>query len=125
MAGRTSFAPDFVALGAPVSTGLSTGEKNGTAFQPRSDGPCAVNILATMAGVLNVATAITVAISPTQSGTYTTVSLFSLTLNLAGIGISDNASGTILVPSGYWVKVTQTGASLLSNITMSRVVWSL
>lgn len=125
MAPRGGYAPAFVALGAPTTTAFTSGEKNGTAFQPRAAGPCAVNVLATMAGVLNVATAITVAISPTQGGIYTPVSLFSLTLNLAGIGISDNASGTILVPTGYWVKVTQTGVSLLANITMSRVVWSL
>lgn len=112
-------------VGAPTVTALSTGEKNGTAFQPRAAGPCFVNITASMSGVLNTASAVTVALSPTSGGTYTTVSLFSLTLNVAGVGVSDSSSGCMFVPTGYWVKITQTGVSILGNVAMNRVVWNL
>lgn len=84
-----------------------------------------VNVTASISGALNVMSAITVAISATQGGTYTTVSLTSLTLNVAGVGISDSATGSFLVPAGWWVKVTQTGTSILSNIAMNSIVWSL
>ncbi len=116
----TSFA-----VGNPTVTALTTAEKNGTAFQPRAGGPCMVNVTGAMTGLLNVSSAITVSISATQNGTYVPVSLFSLTLNLAGIGISDAATGAFLVPSGWWVKVTQTGVSLLANIAMNRIVWNV
>lgn len=112
-------------IAAPSVTALSAGEKNGTAFQPRANGPSAVNVTGSLAGLLNVSTAITVSISATQNGTYTPVSLFSLTLNLAGIGISDAATGTFMVPAGWWVKVTQTGVSLLASVSMNRIVWNL
>lgn len=125
MAGRSAYSPTFIFLQPPTVAVLTAGQKNGTAFQPRADGPCMVNITANISGVLNVMSAITVAISPTQNGTYTTVSLFSLTLNVAGVGISDSNTGSFLVPKGYWVKVTQTGVSILSNITMNRIVWAL
>lgn len=125
MAGRTAYSPDFIALQAPTVSALSAGEKNGTAFQPRAAGPCMVNITASVSGVLNVASAITVAVSSTQSGTYTPVSLFSLILNAVGIGVSDSNTGSFLVPKGHWVKVTQTGVSILGNIAMNRIVWAL
>jgi hypothetical protein len=126
VSGRSSFSPAALAIvSGPTVTALTTGQKNGTAYQPRSDGPCMVNITASMSGVLNVSTAITVAISATAGGSYTTVSLFSLTLNLAGIGISDAATGSFLVPAGWYVRVTQTGVSLLANINMNSIVWNL
>lgn len=112
-------------VGAPVSTALSAGEKNGTAFQPRASGPSFVNITGSLSGVLNVMSAISVGMSATQNGTYTQVSAFSLTVNVAGVGISDSACGSFFVPAGHWVKVTQTGVSILSNITMNRIVWAL
>lgn len=123
--GATGPAGASFSITAPTVSALTAGEKNGTAFQPRAGGPCAVNITGNLTGLLNAATAITVAISATQNGTYTTVSLFSLTLNAVGVGVSDASTGTILVPSGWWVKVTQTGVSILANISMNRIVWNL
>lgn len=124
MAGRTAYSPDFIALQAPTVSALSAGEKNGTAFQPRASGPCMVNVTASLSGVLSVASSITVAVSPAQNGTYTTVSLFSVFIGTL-IGITDSNTGSFLVPKGHWVKVTQTGVSILGNIAMNRIVWAL
>jgi hypothetical protein len=123
---RTGFRPGLtLALAAPTVTALSTAEENGTAFQPRSDGPSMVNITAVMSGVLNVQSAITVAIAATSGGTYTPVSYMTLFVGVAGTGVTDSASCSFLVPTGWFVKVTQTGVSVLGNIAMNRIVWAL
>lgn len=116
--------PSFTVT-SPTVTALTAGEKNGTAFQPRANGPSLVNVTASLSGVLNVMTSVTVALSPTLNGTYVPVSLFALTVNVAGVGVADNASGSVLVPTGHYLKVTQTGVSILANVAMTRVVWSL
>lgn len=124
--GATGPAGASFNLAAPTVTALSTAEKNGTAFQPRAGGPCSVNITGSLSGVLNVLSSITIATSPTQTGTYTTVSIFSLfAAALSGNGVPDSNSGSFLVPAGHWVKVTQTGVSVLGNIAMNRIVWNL
>ena len=123
--GATGPAGASFSITAPTVTTLTAGQKNGTAFQPRPGGPCAVNITANLTGVLNVASAITVGLSSTSGGTYTTVALMSLTVNVAGVGVADTNTGTILVPAGHWVKVTQTGVGILSNIAMTAVRWDL
>lgn len=123
---RTGFRPGLtLAVAAPTVTALSAGEKNGTAFQPRPDGPCMVNVTAVMSGVLNVMSSVTVAISPTAGGTYTNVSLMTLFVGVAGAGVTDSSSGSFLLPAGWYVKVTQTGVSILGNIAMNRIVWNL
>lgn len=119
-----SVGPSFT-VAAPTVTALTAAQKNGTAFQPRADGPSMVNVTGTMAGVTNVMTAVTVAVSPTQNGAYTTVGTFSLFIAVAGPAITDSGTGSFLVPSGHWVRVTQTGVSVLANIVMNRIVWNL
>jgi len=124
--GATGAAGASFNVSAPVVTALSTGEKNGTAFQPRASGPCSVNVTGSLTGVLNALSSVTVATSPTQAGTYTTVSIFTLYAGaLSGNAVPDSNSGAFLVPTGHWVKVTQTGVSILGNIAMNRIVWSL
>lgn len=124
--GATGAAGASFNVGSPAVTALSTGEKNGTAFQPRAGGPCSVNITASLSGVLNALSQITVATSATQAGTYTTVSLFTLYAGaLSGNAVPDSNSGAFLVPTGHWVKVTQTGVSILGNIAMNRIVWAI
>ena len=134
--------PSFT-ITAPTATVLTTAQKTGAAFQVRTDGPAMVNVLASLSGLLNVAESITVAIAPPLTGTsatqapaasaYTTVSLLSLTLNAAGTGMSDTASGGFLVPTGWWVKVaaaatllgTLTAGTIIGSTTVTRVVWNL
>lgn len=124
-AGATGVTGASFNIGAPSVTALSAGEKNGTAFQPRAGGPSIVNVTGSMTGVLNVMTAVTVSTSPTQSGTYTNVATFTLFVGVAGPGVSDSGTGSFPVPSGHWVKVTQTGISVLANINMNRIIWAI
>ncbi len=125
VAGATGATGPSFTVAAPVVTALSAGEKNGTAFQPRAGGPSMVNITGTMTGVLNVMSAITVAVSPTSGGAYTPVGTFTLFVGVAGPGVTDSGTGSFLVPAGHYVRVTQTGISILANIAMNRIVWSL
>lgn len=123
--GATGAAGPSFTVTAPTVTALSTGEKNGTAFQPRAGGPCMVNITGSLTGVLNVMSSITVSVSPTSGGTYVPVALFTLFVAVAGTGVMDSSTGSLLIPAGHYVKVTQTGVSILANIAMNRIVWNL
>lgn len=118
-------------IGAPVSTPLTAAQKNATttngvvtgAFQPRADGPCICNITGKASGALQITSSITVALGPAQNGPYIDIALFTLTINAAGVGVSDSNTGTFPVPAGWFVRVTQTGVSVLGNIAMNRIVW--
>jgi hypothetical protein len=123
--GDTGAAGASFALAAPVVTVLSLGEKNGTAFQPRAGGPCMVNITASISGLASAATVITAATSPTLNGTYTPVAVFALSIVALGVTMGDGATGTFPVPTGHYVKITQTGVTILANVNMNRIVWAL
>lgn len=109
---------------APVVAALSAGEKNGTAFQPSANRPSFVNVTGKLSGLLNVTSSVTVSIGPAQAGPWSEVALFTLTVNAAGVGVSDSNTGSFPVPDGWWARVTQTGVSLLGNVAMNRIVWT-
>lgn len=118
--------PSF-SISSPTITALTTAQMTGTAFQPRLAGQCGMNLTAaiTNASLLNIMTTITVSVSSAQAGPFVTVAVLALTLNAAGVGVGDAATGTILVPSGHWVRITRQDINILSTIVMNRIVWSL
>lgn len=95
---------------------------SGTAFQPRSGGNCSINVQSSLSGIVGVNGTVTVAMSSTQGGTYTTVGLSSLLI--AATGVVDNTNtGSVVVPSGYWVKITTTAT--VGSVTSSYNRWDL
>jgi hypothetical protein len=83
---------------------------SGTAFQPRSGGPCMITVNSSLTGALGLTGNVTIAMSATQNGTYTTVVTDAVTISVLGL-VADKSSGTIPVKAGWWVKVTYTGAT--------------
>lgn len=92
----------------------------GTAFQPRSTGPCWIAINGSLTGVLGLNETIAVSMSSTSGGTYTTVTTDVLLIGLLGLTL-DRTVSSIPVPSGWWVKVTRSGTA--SNATYTK--WDL
>lgn len=115
--------PSF-AVAAPTVTALTSAQQNGTALQPQAGGNSFVNIVSTLSGVLNVGTTMTVAMSATSSGTYTTIAQYNLSTSPL-LATSLGNSGGFLVPAGYWLKITMGTVAILSNVTSKMVVWSL
>lgn len=100
---------------APVDQSFSYG----TGFQPRVGGPCCVNVQATLSGALGLNETLTVATSATVGGTYKTVAFIRLAVAILGL-VDDRSTGTILVPTGYYVKITRTG-----TLTATCIRWDL
>lgn len=82
---------------------------SGTAFQPNANGTCFLNVQSTLSGIVGVNGTVTVAMSATQGGTYQDVSTQRLLISVLAI-TADTNSGSIPVPSGWWVKITLTGS---------------
>lgn len=100
-------------VGAPSS---STAITMGTAFQPRSGGPCFIAVSGTLSGILGLNETITISMSATSGGTYTTVATDQLLLGLAGLSL-DRCVGTFPVPAGWWVRVTRSGTAASATYT--------
>jgi len=100
-------------ISAPAS-GISI--TPGTAFQPRSGGACYILVNASITGALGLNETITVALSSTSGGTYTTVATDVLLIGLLGLTL-DRSVASIPVPSGYWVKVTRSGTAASATYT--------
>lgn len=103
-------------IGAPAAANAFT---SGTAFQPRSGGPCAISVQSTLSGLVGVTGTSTIAMSATSGGTYTTVSVSRLLISVSLV-TADVDSGTVLVPAGWWVRITNTG-----GITGTYTRWHL
>jgi len=97
--------PVSASLSAPTY-GLSI--TSGTAFQPNASNASFVTVSSTLNAALGVTGTVTIALSPTSGGTYTTVSTDALLIAVLGVAV-DKISGTIPVPAGYYVKVTYGG----------------
>jgi len=100
-------------VSAPVAGNSIT---MGTAFQPRSGGPCMVLVNGSLTGALGLNETVTVSISSTQSGTYTTISTDVLLIGLLGLTL-DRSVASFPVPTGYWVKVTRSGTASTATYT--------
>jgi hypothetical protein len=92
---------------------------SGTAFQPRSGGPCMLNVQATLSGIVGITGTVIVAMSSTQNGTYATVSTDRLLISVLNV-TADQTTTLIPVPDGYWVKVTLSG-----GVTGTYTRWDL
>ncbi len=104
-------------VGTPSSRSVTVG----TGFQPRPDGASFVVVTCQLAGALQVST-VTASLSATQAGAvYAAMPIVVSTTT----GVSANNIGGFVVAPGHWVKVTQSGISLLSNLTLNAIVWSL
>lgn len=96
---------------------------SGVAFQPRPLGPCNINISSSLgSGLAAVTGTIVIATSPTQNGTYTTVTTDGVILSLLNSSL-DRSSATIPVPSGHWVKVTYTTVGLGATLAGTYTKW--
>jgi hypothetical protein len=97
---------------------------SGTAFQPNANSASAIIISSTLTGTLvGVYGTSIISISSTQSGTYTNIgSGMSFFLNVIAVG-DNRDSGTILVPKGYWVKVTNSTTGLGGALTSTYTHW--
>lgn len=93
-----------------VISAPSTGNTftSGTPFQPRSGGSCFMSVQSTLGGIVGVTGLVTVAMSPTSGGTYTTVSTQRLLISVLAV-TADSDSGSLPIPAGYWVRITLTG----------------
>lgn len=101
-------------IGAPSAGNSFT---MGTAFQPNASSPCMIVVNCSLSGILGLLETITIQISSTQTGTYTTVATESLLIAVLGITV-DRAIGTIPVPAGYWVKVNRSGSAATGTYTV-------
>lgn len=103
-------------LGAPSVSSATLD----TPFQPRSDGPSCVSILASFTALVSGGVAVSVQTSPTEEGDYTEVGATNLITIIATL---PNAKETlqVLVPTAHWLKVTATGGTP----TVTKVVWNL
>jgi hypothetical protein len=118
--------------GAGFITGITVGSPSvgntltsGTAFQPRSGGPCNINVSSSIgSGLAAVTGTIVIAMSSTQNGTYTTVTTDGVILSLLSSSL-DRSSATIPVPTGWWVKVTYTTVGLGASLTGTYTKWDL
>lgn len=106
-------------LSAPTANIAIT---SGTAFQPRSGGPCNILVNTNVSGLVGVGSTVVIAMSPTSGGTYTTVANDAVSITVLTLG--DKASGLIPVPTGYWVKVTYTAVGL-ATVSGTYTKWDL
>lgn len=98
---------------------------SGTAFQPRSGGPCNIVINSSLgSGLAAVTGTIVIAMSSTQNGTYTTVTTDGLILSLLNASL-DRSSATIPVPTGWWIKVTSSTVGVGATVTSTYTKWDL
>lgn len=88
----------------------------GTAFQPRSGGPCHIVINGSLSGIVGLLETITVATSTTQNGTYTNVTSDILLVSLLGQTV-DRSIASFPIASGNWVKVTRSGSAATATFT--------
>lgn len=105
-------------VSVPV-TGISI--TSGTAFQPKTSSPCALNVLATLSGLLGSGL-VKISTCSTETGSYSEVGKFGVTL-ATGIELGQNDT-MILVPTAYWVKVVVTGVTV-GNVALSGVRWDI
>lgn len=94
-----------LSIGAPSVSGAFI---SGSAFQPRPGGSCAISVQATLSGIVGVTGTVIVSTSATENGTYMNVSKTRLLISVLGV-TADMDSGIVLIPAGYWVKITTTG----------------
>lgn len=111
--------PAGYAISPPVAGNALT---SGTAFQPRSGGPCQIVVNTNVSGLVGVGGTAVIATSPTSGGTYTTVSTDGVSITILGLG--DRASTLIPVPTGYWAKVTYTPSGL-ATLTGTYTRWDV
>lgn len=83
---------------------------SGTAFQPRSGGPCQILVNTNVSGLVGVGSTVLIQMASTSGGTYSTVATDAVSITVLTLG--DKASGLIPVPAGWWVKVTYTAVGL-------------
>lgn len=88
----------------------------GTAFQPNANSACHIAINASVTGALGLNETVTVAMSSTSGGTYTTVTTDVLLIGLLGLTL-DRTVSSIPVPKGYWIKVTRSGSASSATYT--------
>lgn len=105
------------AAGASFNPGAPSPQSfaSGTAFQPSATRPVALTVFAAFTALLSIAATVTVTMSPTSGGTYTTVASSNITLSLGAITIGGSL-GVVIVPIGYFVKITNTGGATSTAI---------
>lgn len=82
----------------------------GTAFQPRPSGACALNVIASLSGSLNLTDVVNVAVCATEGGSYVTVATIVLFIGILTLA-ADTRNALVMVPTGGWVKISRTGSS--------------
>lgn len=117
----TTWTTPTVTVSAPSFNNSIT---SGTAFQPNANSASAIVVSSSLTGSLvGVYGTSIISISSTQSGTYTNIgSGMSFFLNVLAVG-DNRDSGTILVPKGYWVKVTNSTTGLGGALTSTYTRW--
>lgn len=117
----TTWSTPTVTVSAPSFNNSIT---SGTAFQPNANSASAIIVSSSLTGSLvGVYGTSIISISSTQSGTYTNIGLgMSFFLNVLAVG-DNRDSGTILVPKGYWVKVTNSTTGLGGALTSTYTRW--
>lgn len=88
----------------------------GTAFQPNSSGPCYVSVNGQLTGALGLNETVTIAISPTQNGTYVNIATDVLLIGLLGVSLSKSCA-SFPVKTGQWVRVTRSGSAATATYT--------
>lgn len=88
---------------------------SGVAFQPNASRPSLICVNSSLSGALGLSQTVTVAMSATSGGTYTTVSTDGLVISLLGL-VADRTSALIPVPAGWYVRITH-GASITASYT--------
>lgn len=88
----------------------------GTPFQPNSTGPCHVLINGQLSGALGLNETVTIAVSPTQNGTYVNVASDVLLIGLVGVSLVKSCA-SFPVKTGHWVRVTRSGSAATATYT--------
>lgn len=114
----TPYSVASPSTGNSLTIGNSTtvATPTGTAFQPRSGGPCHIIINAQLSGALGLNELVTVAMSSTQNGTYVTVASDVLLIGVLGLTL-DRSIASIPVPANYWIKVGRGGTAASATYT--------
>lgn len=115
-------------LSTPAVSFVSAGNAitSGTAFQPRSDGPCQILISTTLgAGVVGLRGTSVVQLCATQNGSYTTIGA-GTSLTITVLNVADSKEGaSIAVPAGWWVKVNNTAVGVGAVLTSTYSRWDI
>lgn len=111
-----SLSSGVISFNGPQSPSAGNAITMGTAFQPNSLGPCHILINGQLTGALGLNETITVAMSSTSGGSYTTVATDVLLIGLLGLSL-DRSVASVPVPNGWWVKVTRSGSAAAATYT--------